>query len=107
MLLSSISCTFSCPSGSYIHITSTKKLAVLTQSWLPFLSVPCAVFYILVFVTLYGNCLFVCFSSLGHIIFQGGLGHLHLVIPALVTEPLHEYMSIHHFTQLHKYMNEE
>ena len=49
----------------------------------------------------------VCFSSLGHIVFQGGLGHLHLVIPVLVTEPLHEYMSIHQFTQLHEYMNEE
>ena len=107
MLLPSISFTFPCPLGSYIHIPSTKKLAVLTQSWLPLLSVPCAVFYILVFVTLYGNCLIVCFSSLGHIIFQGGLGHLHLVIPVLVTEPLHEYMSIHQFTQLHEYMNEE
>ena len=79
----------------------------MTQSWLPLLSVPCAIFYILVFVTLYGNCLFVYFSSLAHIVLQGGLGHLHLVIPVLVTELLHEYMSIHQFTQLHEYMNEE
>ena len=28
-----------------IYITSTKKLAVLTQSWLSLLSVPCAIFY--------------------------------------------------------------
>ena len=77
------------------------------QSWLPLLGVPCAVFYILVFTTLYGNRLFINFSSLGHIIFQGAVGHLHLVIPVLVTEPLHGYMSIHQFTQLHEYMNEE
>ena len=44
---------------------------------------------VLVFMTLYGNPLFMYFSSLGHIIFQGGLGHLHLVIPVLVTAPLH------------------
>ena len=30
VLLPSDSCTFSCPSGSYCHSTSTKKLAVLT-----------------------------------------------------------------------------
>ena len=45
MLLPSDSCTFSCPSGSYFHSTSTKKLAVLTQSRLSLLSVPCAILY--------------------------------------------------------------
>ena len=46
MLLPSDSCIFSCPSGSYFHSTSTKKLAVLTQSWLSLLSVLCAILYI-------------------------------------------------------------
>ena len=84
VLLPSISCTFPCPSGSYIYITSTKKLAVLTQSWLSLLSVPCAIFYIC--LCIYDSVwrLPVYFSSL-HFIFQGGLGHLHLIIPVLVT----------------------
>ena len=46
ILLPSDSCTFSHPSGSYFHTTSTKKLAVLTQSLLSLLSVPCAILYI-------------------------------------------------------------
>ena len=79
----------SCPSGSDMPITSTRKPPGWTQSWLPLLSVACAIFPILVLMTLYGHCLFVCFSSLGHTIFQGGRGPLHLVIPLFVTEPLH------------------
>lgn len=72
-----------------MHITSTKEPPVWTQSWLSLLSVPCAIFPVLVLMTLYGNGLFVCFSSLGHIIFQGGRGHLRLVTPLFFTEPLH------------------
>ena len=49
----------SCPSGSDMHVTSTRKPPGWTQSRLPLLSVACAIFPILVLMTLYGHCLFV------------------------------------------------